>query len=95
VKAGATFAEGDHRRDRWTTGSLSARLERVETLTKMAKDGDVADLSLRVVLSNPFVTSALVGARSPDQIKHAAKVGRDGAPYLENLLLKQIATLPR
>lgn len=95
VKTGTTFAEGDHRRDRWTQESLGARLERVETLTKMAKDGDIADLALRVVLSNAFVTSALVGARSPEQIRQAARAGRDGAPYLENMLLKQIATLPR
>jgi aryl-alcohol dehydrogenase-like predicted oxidoreductase len=95
VKSGTAFGADDHRRDRWTEESLKTRLERVETLTKFAKDGDVADLALRVVLSNPFVTSALVGARTPDQIKHAARAGKDGAPYLENLVLKQIATLPR
>lgn len=95
VKAGTSFAQGDHRRERWTSESLNARLERVETLTNMAKNGDLAELALRVVLSNAFVTSALVGARSPEQIRHAAKVGADGAPYLENLLLKQIAALPR
>lgn len=95
VKPGVRFAEDDHRRDRWSDDALKQRLARVETLTGMAKDGDVAELSLRVVLSNPFVTTALVGARTPEQIRHAAKVGADGAPYLENLLLKQIATLPR
>ncbi len=89
------FGPEDHRRDRWTDTSLKARLERVATLTKMSPHGDLADLSLRVVLSTPFVSTALVGARSPEQIAHAAKAGRDGAPYLENLLLKQIATLPR
>ena len=95
LKPDATFAEDDHRRERWTREALGKRLERVETLRGMAKDGDVADLALRVVLANPFVTSAVVGARSAEQIRHAARVGRDGAPYLENLLLKQIATLPR
>lgn len=89
------FAADDHRQDRWSDEALAKRLERVETLRGMAKDGDVADLALRAVLSNPFVTSALVGARTPDQIRHAARAGRDGAPYLENLLLKQIATLSK
>ena len=95
VRAATPFAQGDHRRDRWTADSLKTRLDRVDALTKMAKDGDVAELSLRLVLSNAFVTSAIVGARSPEQIRHAAKVGADGPPYLENLLLKQIAALPR
>ena len=59
-----------------------------------AKEGDVADLALRFVLSNAFVASALVGARTPEQIRHAAK-SSVGAPYLENQVLKQIAALER
>ena len=89
------FAEGDHRSERWSEEALKARLDRVEALREMAKDGDVADLALRVVLSNPFVTTTLVGARTPDQIRHAARVAKDGPPYLENALLKQIAVLPK
>lgn len=88
------FVEGDHRRDRWTETSLAARLARVEELRALAKDGDVADLALRFVLSNAFVASALVGARTPEQIRSAAK-SSVGAPYLENALLKQIAALPK
>ncbi len=95
LKSAAQLGVEDHRRERWSEAALGKRLERVEALTKMAKDGDVADLALRVVLSNPFVSSALVGARSPEQIASAARAGKDGAPYLENLLLKQIAALPR
>jgi len=95
VKPGVRFGDDDHRRDRWNDASLTARLERVETLRGMSKESDVADLALRFVLANPFVTTALVGARTPDQIRLAARAGKDGAPYLENLLAKQIATLPR
>jgi aryl-alcohol dehydrogenase-like predicted oxidoreductase len=89
-----SFAEGDHRRARWTEASKAARLARVEELRPFAKDGDVADLALRFVLSNAFVASALVGARTPEQIRHAAK-SSVGAPYLENLVIKQIAALAR
>ncbi|MFO0686486.1 MAG: aldo/keto reductase [Sandaracinus sp.] len=95
ITASTKFGPDDHRRERWSEASLAARLERVAVLTKMSPGGDLADLSLRVVLSSPFLSAALVGARSPEQITSAARAGRDGAPYLENLLLKQIATLPR
>jgi aryl-alcohol dehydrogenase-like predicted oxidoreductase len=95
IDASTSFAEDDHRRDRWSPETLATRLERVATLKAMAKDGDVADLALRAVLSNPFVSSALVGARTPDQIRHASRTSGSGAPYLENLQLKQIATLPK
>lgn len=95
VKTGAAFEASDHRRERWTPEALATRLERVETLRGLAKDGDLADLALRFVLSNAFVTSAVVGARAPEQVRHAARAGKDEAPFLENLLLKKIATLPR
>jgi aryl-alcohol dehydrogenase-like predicted oxidoreductase len=88
------FPAGDHRRDRWTETSRATRLARVEELRALAKDGDVVDLALRFVLSNAFVASALVGARTPDQIRSAAR-SSVGAPYLENLVLKQIAGLPK
>ncbi len=89
-----TFAEGDHRRDRWTPASLEARLARVEELRAIAKDGFVLDLALRFVLSSAFVASALVGARTPDQIRSAAKSSVQ-PPALENLVLKQIAALSK
>jgi aryl-alcohol dehydrogenase-like predicted oxidoreductase len=95
VTTSTKFAAGDHRADRWTEASLAARLDRVATLKTFAKDGDVADLALRCVLANPFVTAALVGARTPDQIRHAARASKDGPPYLENATLKQIALLPK
>ncbi|MFO0712864.1 MAG: aldo/keto reductase [Sandaracinus sp.] len=81
--AETSFAADDHRSQRWTPTSLKTRLEEIERL-RFLVTGDVEDLataSLRYVLSSPLVGAALVGARSPEQIRHAAKASRT-PPYL-------------
>ncbi len=79
----STFASDDHRSQRWTPESWRKRVAEIERY-RFLVTGDVEDLataSLRFVLSSPLVGAALVGARSPEQIRHAAKASRT-PPYL-------------
>lgn len=74
---------GDHRNRRWDRDAFLARLDEVESKRFLVK-GDVPDLAtaaLRFVLSNPLVVTACVGARSPQQVAHAAMASRK-PPYL-------------
>ena len=70
---------GDHRSRRWDEESLAERRRQVEELRFLVK-GDVPDLAtaaLRFALSSPFVATVCVGARTPEQIAHAARASRD------------------
>ena len=81
--ASTTFASDDHRGQRWTPDSFPRRLEEIER-HRFLVEGEVPDLAtaaLRFVLSSPHVGAALVGARSPEQIVHAANASRT-PPYL-------------
>ncbi len=81
--ASTKFAADDHRSQRWTADSFPRRLEEIERY-RFLVEGDVPDLAtaaLRFVLSSPHVGTAIVGARSPEQIVHAAKASRT-PPYL-------------
>jgi aryl-alcohol dehydrogenase-like predicted oxidoreductase len=81
--ASTKFAADDHRSQRWTAESFPRRLEEIERY-RFLVEGDVPDLAtaaLRFVLSSPHVGAAIVGARSPEQIVHAAKASRT-PPYL-------------
>jgi aryl-alcohol dehydrogenase-like predicted oxidoreductase len=77
------FAPDDHRSQRWTPEAWKKRLEEIDRY-RFLVGGDVPDLAigaLRYVLSSPLVGAALVGARSPEQIRHAAQASRT-PPYL-------------
>jgi len=81
--AKTTFAADDHRSQRWTPDAWKKRLEEVDRY-RFLVEGDVPDLAigaLRYVLSSSLVGAALVGARSPEQIRHAAQASRM-PPYL-------------
>lgn len=78
-----SFPRTDHRRDRWSAQALRARIRQVDKL-RFLVHGDVASLaeaSLRYVLANSLVSSALIGARTPAQIESACAASGD-APYL-------------
>lgn len=80
---GKTFAPEDHRHHRWTTEALRQRVRQVAMLRFLVHD-DVpsqAAAALRFVLSNPSVASALVGARTRQQVGNAAAAVRV-SPYL-------------
>lgn len=81
--ATTTFSSDDHRSRRWSAESLRTRVEEVER-HRFLVDGGVPDLAtaaLRYVLASPNVGAALVGARTPEQARHAAAASI-APPYL-------------
>jgi aryl-alcohol dehydrogenase-like predicted oxidoreductase len=76
---------------------LSVNLEAVEKLTKIAKsfEHSLGELSVAWVLRCPQVTSAIVGARRPDQIAQIAPAGdweldEDTIEEIEGVLQERI-----
>ena len=69
------FGEDDHRARRWEPEAFAARLERVEKLRFLVKEpiADLATAALRFALASPLIAGAIVGARTPEQIQHAAR----------------------
>ena len=91
--AGRRFPRGDHRADRWRDTALAIRVKQAASLRFLIR-GEIrslADAALRFVLSNRLVTSAIVGARSPLQIRQASEAVRAGAPYLDDEALMQLS----
>lgn len=86
--------EDDHRSRRWSEDAWKRRLDDVERYRFLVA-GDVPDLAtaaLRFVLSSPVVGAAIVGARTPEQIRHAALASRE-PPYLPADHVAKLATL--
>jgi aryl-alcohol dehydrogenase-like predicted oxidoreductase len=77
------FPETDHRSRRWDRRAFDVRLEQVEGMRFLVHDDvpDLATAALRFALSSPFVATVSVGARTPEQIAHAALASRM-PPYL-------------
>lgn len=77
------FVEGDHRRDRWTAESLRERIRHVNMLRFLVHDQvrNMVSASIRFVLSNSVVSTAVSGARNVSQIEEVAR-SADGPPYL-------------
>ena len=72
---GRSFPEEDHRSARWTARTLRLRVRQLHALNYLVK-GDVLNLTsaaLRFALSNPLVAGAIVGARTPEQVRSAVK----------------------
>ncbi|GAC1578328.1 MAG: aldo/keto reductase [Polyangiales bacterium] len=92
-----TFAEGDHRRDRWTSEDLTKRLRQVAALRPLVK-AEVHTLravALRFTLSNQLISSVVVGAKSAAQIEQNVRAIGDGPPYLSEDDLSSIPLLLR
>lgn len=87
------FAETDHRGGRWTTSVLQERIRTVNSMRFLCH-GQVQTMfaaSLRYVLANGQVTTALAGARTPTQIHEACKcIGEP--PYLPS---DDLARIPK
>lgn len=79
VERARDLSEKDHRsRDpRFQSPQLEINLEFVTGLNDIAKDlgWTAAELSIAWVLRRPEVTSAIVGARRPEQIEQTAVAG--------------------
>jgi aryl-alcohol dehydrogenase-like predicted oxidoreductase len=63
------FPEGDWRARYFSPENLKPTIERVEGLKKILPDGmSLPELALRFVLSNPTVSTTIVGMRSPEHV---------------------------
>jgi len=79
-----TFSPGDHRAERWTSEQLRSRLRQLSIVSGML-GGDVLTLrsaALRFVLSNPVVSSAVIGPRSRVQLDQLVREAGQGPEYL-------------
>jgi aryl-alcohol dehydrogenase-like predicted oxidoreductase len=88
------FPEGDHRALRWTPGELERRVEQLQYVRFLVKD-DVKNLvaaAVRFVLSNPIVSSAVLGPRSVAQLEDIVRHVGMGPVYLRDA---DLAVLPR
>jgi aryl-alcohol dehydrogenase-like predicted oxidoreductase len=94
--AGTQFADDDHRSRRWTPESFRTRLAQLDAVRFLVREENAKDLAsaaLRYVLATPIVSSALVGARSPEQIRHAVQAIPDGSEYFSQAELERLATM--
>lgn len=83
---GHTFAPGDHRAERWSRLDLDKRLEQLDALRFLVR-GDVRTLrgaAVRFVLSNPHVSSAVLGPRTLTQLEQLVRETGSGPRYLPN-----------
>ena len=88
------FADGDHRRDRWTSYELGRRLEQLDAVRFLVK-GDVRTMraaAVRFVLANHLVGSAVLGPRSVEQLEQLVREVGSGPTYLAD---SDLAALPR
>lgn len=90
-----TFPDGDHRRDRWTKAELRARQGHISAVRSLVA-GDVFTIraaSVRYVLSNSAVSSAVLGPRSVIQLEQLVREGspEGDKPYLD---ADKLAKLP-
>lgn len=80
---GKTFERGDHRRDRWSDSELKRRIVQLNAL-RPSVSNEVTSLravALRYVLSNPQITSAVLGPRRTAQLDQLLRdAGKE--PYL-------------
>jgi aryl-alcohol dehydrogenase-like predicted oxidoreductase len=87
------FTQDDHRGARWSQHALVERIRTVNMLRFLVHDETrtMVAAALRYVLANPVVTTAVLGARRPDQIEGGAReVGEP--PYLPS---DDIARIPQ
>lgn len=89
---GKTFPEGDHRAERWTSIELERRLDQLEAVRFLVK-GDVHTLrgaAVRYVLSNPLVSSAVLGPRTVEQLEQLVRETGGGPRYLPDDDLRKL-----
>ena len=87
-----TFEEGDHRNDRWTRMELEHRIEQLDAIRFLVK-GEVHTLraaAVRFVLANHLVTSAVLGARTVEQLEQLVRETGGGPRYVSDDDLRQL-----
>ncbi len=91
---GHVFSADDHRAQRWTREELDRRLEQLQFFRFLVKN-DVKTMTaagVRFVLSNPIVSSAVLGPRSVAQLEDIVRHVGMGPVYLRDA---DLAVLPR
>ncbi len=84
-----SFAEGDHRAERWTSDELRRRVRQLDAL-RPAVGGQVLTMrgaALRFALSNRKLSAVLLGPKSTLQLDQLVREGGKGPPYLEDTAL--------
>jgi aryl-alcohol dehydrogenase-like predicted oxidoreductase len=79
-----TFPTGDHRRDRWTTDDFRKRISQLSALRPVVS-GDVTSLraaALRYALSEPALSSVVIGPRDAVQLDQLVRDAGKEPPYL-------------
>jgi aryl-alcohol dehydrogenase-like predicted oxidoreductase len=86
------FYPGDHRAERWNADELRRRVGQLNALRPVV-GGDVPSMravALRYVLSNPKVTSAVLGPRSTHQLDQLVREAGREPPYLTGAAMTQL-----
>jgi aryl-alcohol dehydrogenase-like predicted oxidoreductase len=87
-----TFAEGDHRSERWTRMELEHRIGQLDAVRFLVK-GEVHTLrgaAVRFALANHLVASAILGARTKEQLEQLVRETGGGPRYLLDDDLRQL-----
>jgi aryl-alcohol dehydrogenase-like predicted oxidoreductase len=94
-----TFPTGDHRRDRWTNDDFKKRISQLAAL-RPSVVGDVTSLraaALRYALSEPALSSVVIGPRSSVQLDQLLRDAGKEPPYLtddsRNALERRLANV--
>ncbi len=86
------FDPGDHRHDRWTKMELEHRVNQLDAVRFLVK-GDVHTMrgaAVRFVLANHVVSSAVLGARTVEQLEQLVRETGGGPRYLLDDDLRQL-----
>jgi aryl-alcohol dehydrogenase-like predicted oxidoreductase len=86
------FPAGDHRAERWTKAELERRIEHL-TRFRFLVHGDVrtpVSAAVRFVLSNPVVSSAVLGPRNVAQLEDVVREVGVGPLYLREVALSHL-----
>jgi aryl-alcohol dehydrogenase-like predicted oxidoreductase len=84
--ASREFADGDHRRKRWTTTELEGRVRVADNL-RFLVEGDVTSLrgaAVRFVLASSVVSSVVLGPRELNQLSDLVRETGEGPRYLSD-----------
>jgi aryl-alcohol dehydrogenase-like predicted oxidoreductase len=87
-----TFAEGDHRNDRWTVLDLEARLDQLDAIRYLVK-GEVHTMrgaAVRFVLASHLVSAAVLGPRTVEQLEQLVRETGAGPRYLSDDDLRRL-----
>jgi aryl-alcohol dehydrogenase-like predicted oxidoreductase len=86
MTADTKFPENDFRAKYFGPENLAATMERVEKLKKVLPAGmSLPDMALRFILSNPVVSTTIIGMRKPEHVKQNLALS-DAGPLDAGLL---------